>query len=111
MSPDQINTWADAALRVQNMADVYGPGLILASSLVTGWWTCRWICRRAFHIYDWARERRDLRSTPAAFDNQPPVDDELLIACRRIDRQPPTDPDDARRAINYLRDQAGEETP
>ena len=52
---------------------------------------------------------RDRRRTPAAPDNVPPVDDELLIQCRAIGREPLADPDVSRHAINYLRDNAGEE--
>lgn len=109
MTPDQINTWTDAALRMQNAVDVYGPGLILASCTVTAWWACRWVARTAFRCWDRLVERRQLRHTPAAFDNQPPVDDDTLATCRRIARQPLTDPDISRTAHRYLRQKGDEQ--
>jgi hypothetical protein len=110
MTPDQIDTVADAAIRLQELGDLYGPGIILASSLVVAWRTSRWICRRAFQACDWARERRQLRRTPAAFDNQPPQDDDALAACQRIAREPLASPDISRAAYRYLR-KKGDETP
>lgn len=110
MTTEEINAWADAAIRMQEMTDLYGPGLILASCLITGWKTCRWICRRTLHAWNRIQERRELRRTPAAFDNQPPVDDDALIECRRIARLHTANPDMWRRADNYLR-QKGDETP
>ena len=50
------------------------------------------------------------RWIPAAADNQRGNDVESLIACRRIGRLPVADPDDARRANDYLH-QTGDETP
>lgn len=117
MSPEQIDGYRTAAHTLHGAADWYllqldawGLGVFLAvliTVLITAWCgigaTCHGIGR--------LRERRALRRTPAAPDNVPPADDDLLITCRRIDRQPIADPDISRRAINYLRDQAGEETP
>ncbi len=110
MTPDQINTVADAAIRLQELGDLYGPGIILASSLVVAWRASRWICRRGLQACDWARQRRQLRRTPAAFDNQPPADDELLIECRRSARLHPAHPEDWRNATRYLREK-GDDTP
>ncbi|MFI1166506.1 hypothetical protein ACH4UM_23620 [Streptomyces sp. NPDC020801] len=42
----------------------------------------------AFHLAERARDRRRLRNTPAAPDNQPGTDIDLLIACRRINALP-----------------------
>jgi hypothetical protein len=99
----------DAAIRLQQLGGLYGPGLILGSGLVVAWRTSRWICRRALQACDWARLRRELRRTPAAFDNQPPADDNLLAACRRIAREPLASPDISRNAYRYLREK-GDET-
>jgi hypothetical protein len=110
VTPDQINTWTNAAIRLQELGDLYGPGIILASGLVVAWRVSRWICRRGYQLCDWARQRRELRSTPAAFDNQQPQDDDLLAACRRIAREPLASPDISRNAYRYLREK-GDETP
>lgn len=110
MTPDQIGAVTNAAIRLQELGDLYGPGLILASSLAVAWRTSRWACRRALQLCDWARERRQLRTTPAAFDNQPPADHQLLADCRRIARQPLASPDISRAAYRYLREK-GDETP
>jgi hypothetical protein len=114
VTPDQIDAVTDAAIRLQELGDLYGPGLILASGLVVAWRASRWICRRALQACDWARQRRELRRTPAAFDNQPPQDDDALDACLRIAGLHPTDPDnsrnDWRNATRYLREK-GDETP
>jgi hypothetical protein len=110
MTPDQINTVADAAIRLQELGDLYGPGIILASGLVVAWRVSRWICRRGLQACDWARQRRQLRHAPAAFDNQPPADDELLVECRRIAREPLASPDISRAAYRYLREK-GDDTP
>lgn len=110
MNPDEIDVWTNAVIKLHTAAEQFGPGLVLASCLVTGWWTCRWICRRVFQAYDWARERRQLRATPAAFDNQPPQDDDALVECQRIAREPERDPGPQRAANRYLR-KKGDETP
>lgn len=110
MTPEQISSWADAAIRMQEMTDLYGPGLVLASCLYTGWRTCRWICRRTLQACDRIQERRELRRTPAAHDNQPPVDDDALATCRSIARQAIAHPHISRRVNNHLR-QKGDETP
>lgn len=65
--------------------------LIAATFLTFGLWAIRHNLRKALHL-------------PAAPDNQPPTDDDLLITCRRIAREPLADPDKTRRLINYLRD-------
>lgn len=72
--------------------------LVAAASLaVIAWRILRWAIRPRVHV-------------PAAFDNQPPVDDDALIECRRIARLHTANPDMWRRADNYLR-QKGDETP
>lgn len=110
MTSDQADAWTEAAMRVQAMTEQYGPGLALASCAVTGWWTCRWICRRTFQAYDWLCERRELRTTPAAYDNQAPQDDDLLATCLDIARLHTADPINWRNAERHLR-QKGDETP
>lgn len=115
MSPETVDGYRHAAHTLHGAVDWYllqldTWGLLIFltvqfSVLITGWCLIGATC----HGIGRLRGRRELRRTPAAPDNLPPVDDELLIACRRIDRQPLADPDDARRAINYLRDNAGEE--
>jgi hypothetical protein len=110
VTPDQIDAVTGAAIRLQEFGDLYGPGIILGSGLVVAWRVSRWACRRGFELCDWARERRQLRSTPAAFDNQPPQSDDLLAACRRIAREPLASPDISRNAYRYLREK-GDETP
>ena len=110
MTPEQINTWTDAAIRGKELVDLYGPGLLAASCLYTGWKTSRWACRTVLRGWDRLQERRALRRLPAAPDNQPPTDIDALAECRRIARQPITNPDDWRRADQYLR-QKGDDTP
>lgn len=50
-----------------------------------------------------AARRLAHRSVPASRDNQPGTDTSALWTCRRIARQPLTDPDISRRANQYLR--------
>jgi len=117
MSPETVDGYRTAAHTLHGFWDWYllqfdtwGPVIVLAvqfSAFITAWCLIGATC----HGIGRLRERRELRRTPAAADNLPPVDDELLITCRRIDRQPLADPDDTRRAINYLRDQQRKEKP
>jgi hypothetical protein len=71
---------------------------IAASFLAVGIQIIRWVIRNRRHV-------------PAAPDNVPPVDVDDLIICRRIDRQPLTDPDISRRSMRYQREQQRKEKP
>lgn len=58
MTPDQINTWTDAALQMQTMADTFGPGITLTVGTAAAWWASR---RAAAAIHDRLAHRRDVR--------------------------------------------------
>jgi hypothetical protein len=60
-------------------------------------------------IWAIAHSIRSGRHVPAAPDNRPGIDSEALITCRRISRQPLTDPEIARRAHHYLRRKEGDQ--
>ncbi len=58
MTPDQINTVADAAIRLQELGDLYGPGI----ALTLGAGAICWALRRATGaLYDHLAHRRDIR--------------------------------------------------
>lgn len=115
MNPDLYDGYRTAAGHARQLADwwllqldTWGLAVFLtvhAAVLLAAWCLIGATC----HLAERIRDRRELRRTPAAPDNVPPVDDELLIRCRAIDREPLADPDVSRHAINYLRDNAGEE--
>lgn len=65
----------------------------------------------AWTLVHHAETRRARRRTPAAPDNQPGTDADLLWTCRRIDSQWPADPSANRLAAQYLRDQQRKEKP
>lgn len=70
MSPDQIDTVTNGLIELHAMADVYGPGLLLAAAAVAGWRACQWIAGLGFRLYGTARGRRGIRQLEA-FANHP----------------------------------------
>jgi hypothetical protein len=101
-------------------ADLYAAWLTAGNNLqpAVGWLAANWINLAiavsigslGFSIIRWSL--RDTRRPPAAPDNVPPIDDDLLIACRRIHRLEVRDPETPRLVNDYLRQkQRKEDTP
>lgn len=94
MSADLYTAWLAAG----DWVAANWPNLAIAAGLAAfAWWSIR-------------RGLRDRHHLPPAPDNLAPVDDELLIRCRRIARQPLVNPELVRPAYRYHR-QKGDETP
>lgn len=93
MTADLYAAWLTAGNNLQPIGAWLGGHWIWlvasASAAATAWWAVR----------------RWIRHCPAAADNVPPVDDELLTECRRISRQRwVVDSEKQRQANDYLRD-------
>ncbi len=58
MTPDQINTVADAVIRLQELGDLYGPGIILALGSTAAYWA---VSRTAGHLHNRLAHRREVR--------------------------------------------------
>jgi hypothetical protein len=89
--------------------DLYGAWLTAGNNLqpYIGWAVGHWIDLAigasflvlGLRILRWALRHR----IPAAPDNVPPTDDDLLITCRRIHRLPHIHPEISRAAYRHLR--------
>lgn len=94
MTSDLYAAWLTAGNHLQpygNWIAVNWPNLAIALGIgAFGGWCIR-------------RALRDRHHLPAAPDNLPPIDDDALITCRRIDRLGVRDPHIHRLANDHLR--------